>query len=137
MRAKTVSTLIICLLSLAVVAQRRVSGVVISAEDSAAVSNAGVYLDGGNMNVTSGSRGRFAFDRIENGPHKLSVVHEDFRSKQIEFVVGGADVIITVFPPFFMNSIAASIFGPFEPSGKCFSFLYNEAFFIGSFLSCF
>ena len=93
---RTVSTIIICLLSLPAVAQYRVSGLVIDADDSAFVSKATIYLDEGKENVTTDNHGRFAFTSVSNGAHRLSTLHEDFRGKFVEFTINGEDVNITI-----------------------------------------
>ncbi|HYC87282.1 MAG TPA: TonB-dependent receptor, partial [Chryseosolibacter sp.] len=100
MRSKVFNTIFFCLLPMAASAQFRVTGTVISAEDSAAVKDCIIYLDDDRKSTTTDARGKFVFEDVPNGTHTLHFTTLEFKYRKEEFVVSNKDrsVRITLDP---------------------------------------
>lgn len=79
MISRVYNTLILCLLTITVCAQYRLSGTVTSKENNGAVENCFVYLNDGKRSAISDNRGKFVFDDLPNGSYTLHFTSGEFK----------------------------------------------------------
>lgn len=86
--------LVLSLLSATVFAQFRVSGVVLSQQDSSAVKGCVIYLEGrqeGERSTITNEKGGFSFVDLSNGTYTLQLISADFKALKYTFTVEGKD----------------------------------------------
>ena len=86
--------LVLSLLSVAALAQFRVSGVVLSQQDSSAVKGCAIYLEGrqeGERSTITNEKGEFSFGNLSNGNYTLQLISSDFKALKYPFRVEGKD----------------------------------------------
>ncbi len=91
MRSAVFNTFIFCLLSLSAAAQYRLTGTVLSDEDSSAVRECVIYLNEGKQNAVTDSRGRFTFNDVPNGEHTLHFTSTEFEYLQLPVTISNED----------------------------------------------
>ncbi|MFN3380499.1 MAG: beta-sandwich domain-containing protein, partial [Runella zeae] len=82
------------LLSATALAQFRVSGVVLSQQDSSAVKGCVIYLEGrqeGERSTITNEKGGFSFGDLSNGTYTLQLISADFKALKYTFTVEGKD----------------------------------------------
>lgn len=78
MRSKAFSTLLFCFIAAQTFAQFRLSGTVMSQEDSTAVKGCIIYLNDDTRTAITDARGKFSFDDVPNGTHMLHFTSQEF-----------------------------------------------------------
>lgn len=79
-----------------VYAQYRLSGTVVSREDSSAVKGCIIYLDEGNATAMTDGRGKFHFQDVANGNHILHFTSAEFEYVQRAVTVSDKDQFVWV-----------------------------------------
>src|SRR5687767_1441472 len=75
-------------------AQYRISGVLLSSSDSAAVRGCVVYLNSDKTSTTTDNNGRFGFDDVPNGKHTLHFSAVEFNYSKAEVTVADRNTYI-------------------------------------------
>lgn len=96
MKLKVFSTLIFLFLSLAVSAQYRLSGTLISNKDSSFISDCTIYLDKGQKSTISDAKGHFSLTGITSGHHTITAINQGFRTHVSEIEIKNKDLDITI-----------------------------------------
>ncbi|HEY0656180.1 MAG TPA: TonB-dependent receptor, partial [Chryseosolibacter sp.] len=96
MTLKGFSALLFLLVSSTALAQFRLTGVVTSLADSAAVKECVVYLDSDTRMATTDSKGRFVFEDVSNGKHTLHVTNPVFRYRSVNVLIAGRDEFVRI-----------------------------------------
>jgi Fe(3+) dicitrate transport protein len=96
MTSKVFNIALFCFLSTAVVAQYRLTGTVISREDTSAVHECPVYLNDGDKYATTDSRGKFLFGDLPNGSYTLHFTSLEFNYYKTVVIISNTDQHIRV-----------------------------------------
>ncbi|MBA4054833.1 MAG: iron dicitrate transporter, partial [Marivirga sp.] len=96
MRSKVCSTIIFCFLSATVFAQYRLSGTVISQEDSTALKECVVYLNDGKKSSVTDNRGKFLFEDLANGDYVLHFTSLEFKYFKTTITIADNDQYIRI-----------------------------------------
>ena len=91
MTLKGFSIIVLVLVSLQSFGQFRLSGTVLSGEDSASVGNCIVYLNNGKQSAVTDHRGKFVFGDVPNGDHTLHFTSPEFEYIQLTVNVSNED----------------------------------------------
>lgn len=97
MRSKVFKTLLLLLVSAASFAQYRLSGVVISEEDSVYVKDCTIYLNNEKISATTDSRGRFVFDDVANGVYTLHFTNPAYKYFTLETKIDDLDRHVKIY----------------------------------------
>ncbi len=76
--------------------QYRLSGVITSAQDTAAIKECVVYLNGDELSAMSDARGRFLFEDVSNGTYQLRFITPEFKYETVEVIVSEGDAFVRV-----------------------------------------
>ncbi len=96
MKLKVFNVVVFFLVSFAGLAQYRVSGVVLSSADSAAVNDCVIYLDNGKVSALTDGKGRFLFGDVANGKHVMHFTTVEFEYQKYELTVSGTDAFVRI-----------------------------------------
>jgi Fe(3+) dicitrate transport protein len=89
--------LFLLLLSTNSYAQFRVSGMLLSEEDSTSVKECTIHLDGGSRAAFVNEKGFFSFSDVAAGSHILHFTSSEFQYHQLAITVDNADKHITLY----------------------------------------
>ncbi|MBD2756471.1 TonB-dependent receptor domain-containing protein [Spirosoma validum] len=79
-----------------VLAQHRLSGTVLSRQDSVAVTGCTIYLNNGKRSVLTDSLGQFSFTDLPNGHYVLHTSSPDFKSAKISVNLAERDQYVVI-----------------------------------------
>src|SRR5687767_8681484 len=96
MRSKVYNTLLLCFLAATVFAQNRLSGTVSAKEDSHAIKDCIVYLNGVEKSSVTDNRGKFLFEDLPNGNYTLHFTSPEFKYHKTEVAISNADETIRI-----------------------------------------
>ena len=85
-----------CLVTVNAFSQYRLSGIITSAEDTAAVKECIIYLNDDNRSAISNARGSFVFENVSNGSYKLHFITPEFKYETVEVIVSDGDEFVRV-----------------------------------------
>lgn len=97
MISKVFSTATLCLCTIPLFSQYRLSGIVLSREDSTAVRGSVLYLNDDTRTVITDNRGRFLFSDVPNGGYVLHVTSEDFEYLPLQINISGGDETLRIY----------------------------------------
>jgi Fe(3+) dicitrate transport protein len=95
MKLKVFSLVFFCVFSNFALGQYRLSGTVISRQDSAAVKGCTLYLNE-RQPVVSNEKGEFSFSSLSNGSYRLQVVAPDFKTFWQTIVIDNKDQFVKI-----------------------------------------
>lgn len=96
MRSRAFKILICCILSVPAFSQYRLSGTVLSQDDSSAIKECVIYLNEGKATTISDSRGKFQFQDLANGTYTLHFTSTEFEYVQRTVTISDTDLPIRV-----------------------------------------
>lgn len=97
MRLKVFNTLALLFVPMALWAQFKISGKVLSQESQKPVQNCIVYLNEGAQLVDLNSRGEFVFENLKNGTYTLHFTSESYKYKNLEVQLNGKNESVTIY----------------------------------------
>ena len=97
MRSKAFNIIICCLLSIPAFGQFRLSGTVLSKEDSTLIRECTVYLNDGKETAITDGYGRFVFNDVSSGDHMLHFTSTEFEYVPLAVHVSNEDAFVRVF----------------------------------------
>jgi Fe(3+) dicitrate transport protein len=96
MRSKAFSTFIFCFLAVQALGQYKLSGTVLSDEDSTFVRQCTVYINEGTKAAITDARGKFIFEDLPNGEHTLHFTSAEFEYLQRNVTISNTNQSIRV-----------------------------------------
>jgi Fe(3+) dicitrate transport protein len=97
MKSAVFNIVILCLLFTEASAQYRLSGSIVSAEDSTGIRDCIVYANKEEKSAVTDSRGRFLFDDLPNGTYLLHVTSLEFEYAQVSVTISDQDEAVRVW----------------------------------------
>lgn len=97
MKSAVFNIIILCLLSTLVSAQYRLSGSILSAEDSTGIRDCIVYANEEDKSAVTDSRGKFLFNDLPNGTYLLHVTSLEFEYAQVSVTISDEDETVKVW----------------------------------------
>jgi Fe(3+) dicitrate transport protein len=94
MKSKAFKILFLCFVTVNAFSQYRLSGIITSSADSAAVRECVVYLNDDSRSAVSDARGRFVFEDVSNGTYKLHFVSPEFKYQVVDITISNRDQFI-------------------------------------------
>lgn len=96
MRSQVFNTFLLCLIATASLGQYRLSGTVLSREDSTAVKECVVYLNDDKRAVNTDNQGRFIFEDLPNGQYTLHFTSLNHKYLKLEVSIAHNDAFVRV-----------------------------------------
>jgi Fe(3+) dicitrate transport protein len=97
MKSVVFNIVILCLLFTEASGQYRLSGSILSAEDSTGIRDCIVYANKEEQSAVTDSRGRFLFNDLPNGTYLLHVTSLEFEYAQISVTISDQDEAVRVW----------------------------------------
>jgi Fe(3+) dicitrate transport protein len=94
MRSKVFKILMLCFITVNAFSQYRLSGIITSGADTTAVRGCLIYLNDDKHSAISDARGRFTFEDVPNGTHKLHFTSAEFKYQVIDVTISDRDEFV-------------------------------------------
>jgi Fe(3+) dicitrate transport protein len=96
MKLQACKILLLCLIAASAFSQYRISGIIISGDDTTGVKECVVYLNDSKIFTVSDGRGRFLFEDLPSGSYKLHFITPHFKYQAADVLVSDRDEFVRV-----------------------------------------
>ena len=97
MRSKVFSTLLFCFVAAQTMAQFRLSGTVMSQEDSTSIKDCIIYLNDDKLTAITDARGKFSFDDVPNGTYIVHFTSQEYEYQPVPVVISNENRTLRMY----------------------------------------